>query len=258
MSTTLVQTAQLTLRELRPLARQPLYILFSLMQPMVWLLLFSQLFGRVAELPGFEGGNYLSFMLPGVIAMTAIFGSTWLGTGFIQDMQRGVMNRFLVSPARRHALLLAKAAQNAVTLLVQVVIILGIGFLMGARYSGGPLGMLAALAAIVLLATGFGMFSTALALLFGRQESLIATSNFLIMPMMFLSSALMAPTMAPDWIRTVAGFNPVEWTVATTRAGLGAAPDWGTILSGLGGVLAFAVALSACATLAFRSYQKSV
>ena len=76
-------------------------VAISLVQPVIWLLLFGALFKRVVEIPGFHGGSYIEFLTPGVVVMTAISSAGWNGMAFIEDMQRGVMDRFLVSPVWR-------------------------------------------------------------------------------------------------------------------------------------------------------------
>ena len=127
----------LTIRSLRTLARQPMYLAFNLVQPMVWLLLFGQLFTRVAELPGFGSTSYLEYLTPGVVVMTAVFSAGWAGTSFIQDMDRGVMDRNLTSPVSRGAMIAGSLAYQAVTTIIQSLIVFGVGYLAGARYAGG-------------------------------------------------------------------------------------------------------------------------
>lgn len=258
MSVHLVQTGNLALRELRGLLRQPAYVAITLVQPMVWLLLFSQLFQQVASIPGFGSDSYISFMTPGVLVMTALFGSTWLGMGFIEDMNRGVMNRFLVSPTRRTALLSAKLVNSSTSLVIQVAIIFVVSLVLGARYEGGIAGIGVSLVAVLLLAAGFGSFSNALALIFRQPESLIGIANFLVLPLAFLSSALMAGDLMPGWMRAAATMNPVHWAVEASRAALAGSPDWGVVLLHLGGLAGFAAVLMWLAALAFRSYQRSV
>ncbi|HEY6737290.1 MAG TPA: ABC transporter permease [Actinopolymorphaceae bacterium] len=265
-----VQTGHLTLRELRAVLRQPAYIATTLVQPMIWLLLFGQLFGNVTQLPGFGDGSYVTFMTPGVVIMTALFTSAWSGMGFIQDMERGVMNRFLVSPTRPSALLGAKLGYLVVTLTVQTLVVVGAGILTGARYSGGVLGMVVLLVSAILLAVAFGSFSNALALRMRTPESLIGIANFLVLPLSFLSSALMAAEAAPGWLRTVAAYNPVDWAVTASRMALGVTPaaetDPAVTLTGmlpgiglrLGGLAIVALLLAGLAIRAFRSYQRSV
>lgn len=189
MTAVLVQTGNLTIREVRALLRQPFFIAVTLVQPMIWLVMFGQLFKRVADIPGFGTDSYIDFMTPGIVIMTALFSSVWVGMGLIDDMDRGVMNRLLVSPTHRGAILIGKLAYLAVSLTIQSLIVVGVGLAMGARYSGGVLGVLVTIVAAILLAVSFGSLSNAIALLVRMRDSLIAASQFLVLPLSFLSSA---------------------------------------------------------------------
>ncbi len=96
--------------------RQPAWVAITLIQPMIWLLLFGALFKRVVEIPGYVGGSYIEYLTPGVIVMTAISSAGWNGMAFIDDMHRGVMDRFLVSPVWRSALNVGSLVYSALTI----------------------------------------------------------------------------------------------------------------------------------------------
>jgi ABC-2 type transport system permease protein len=258
MTAALTHARLLSGRSLRTLSRQPAYLLFTLVQPMVWLLLFGQLFRRVAELPGFGGGNYLDYLTPGVVVMTAMMSAGWSGTSIVQDMERGVMDRTLTSPIRRSALVTAGLTHQALITVVQSLIMFATGLLAGARYPGGPLGLLAVLACAVLVALIFAGLSNAVALLVHQQEALIAVSQFLVLPLAFLSSVMMAPALMPDWVGRVARFNPVDWAAVASREALQANPDWGLVLSRMALLAALAVLMAALAARAYRVHQRSL
>src|SRR4051812_8297353 len=97
-ASTISDSVQMTKRHLRRLARQPLYIAITIVQPMMWLVLFGALFTRVVDLPGFGSDNYLAYLAPGIIVMSSLFAGGWSGMGVIEDIDRGVLDRFLVSP----------------------------------------------------------------------------------------------------------------------------------------------------------------
>jgi ABC-2 type transport system permease protein len=258
MSTTVTHSTLLVGRMMRQLRREPAYLLFTLAQPMVWLLLFSQLFERVVDIPGFAVDNYVTYLTPGVVVMTAVMTANWAGTQFIEEMNRGIMDRNLTSPVSRVALLNGNLAYHGVISVVQTLIVLGVGFLMGARYDGGLLGILVVIAAATLLAMLFAALSCAMALLLRSQESLIGMSMFLMFPLVFLSSVLMAPALLPGWVANVAKFNPVDWAVVAAREALQASPDWGVVAGRGALLLGLAVLTGWLATRAFRSYQRSV
>jgi hypothetical protein len=126
----------LSLRSVGVLVRQPVFLVITLVQPMVWLLLFGTLFESVVRIPGFAGGtSYLSFLTPGVIAMTALFSAMWAGTVYVDDRQRGVMDRLLASPVRRAAMINGTLAHQSLTSLVQTVIVLVVAVVAGARFT---------------------------------------------------------------------------------------------------------------------------
>lgn len=258
VGTFLAHSAYLTGRSLRTLTRQPAYLAFTLIQPMIWLLLFGQLFRNVARLPGFGTGSYLEYLTPGVVVMTAMFSAGWAGTAFIQDMERGVMDRNLTSPVSRGALISGSLAFQAVTTVIQSLIVLGVGLAAGARFAGGVSGVLVVLVCAVLLAVVFAALSDAIALLVHQQEALIAISQFLILPLSFLSSVMMAPTLMPGWVGSVARFNPVDWAAVAARSAVSATPDWGLVGGRLGLLMALVAVMGWLAERAFRTYQRSV
>ncbi len=136
------------MRSIRALVRQPIFLVITLIQPMIWLLLFGKLFESVVQIPGFDGGgdaSYLEYLTPGVIAMTALFSAMWAGTVYIDDMQRGVMDRLLASPVRRGAMMNGTLVYQSVTSIVQTVIVLVVAWLAGARFAGGVVGIVVTL-----------------------------------------------------------------------------------------------------------------
>jgi ABC-2 type transport system permease protein len=250
----------LTARSTRALWRQPAFAAATLVQPIIWLLLFGELFRPVVEIPGFAAahGSYLEFITPGVVVMTALFSSGWAGTVYIEDMNRGVMDRLLASPVRRGAMMIGTLAYQAVTTVLQTLVIVGIALLTGARFGGGVSGVAVTLLAASLISVIVASLSNALALLLRQQEALIGISQFIVLPLQFLSSAVMDTRLSPDWVQTVARYNPVDWAVAAAREALSASTDWGVVVPRLGLLAALAAVMAWLATRAFGSYQRSL
>ena len=123
--TPLRHTWQVALRYIRALVRQPAWIGISLVQPVIWLVLFGALFKSIADIPGFTGGSYIEFLTPGVVVMLSL-SSAWVGMGFIEDINRGTMDRLLVSPIWRGALNLGSVAQSVLSLVIQSLIVIGL------------------------------------------------------------------------------------------------------------------------------------
>ncbi|MEW9530138.1 ABC transporter permease [Microbispora sp. NPDC049125] len=245
-----------TLQSVRVLLRQPFFVAVTLIQPMIWLLLFGQLFKRVVEVPGFGGGSYIDFLVPGVIVMNVLFSAGWSGMTFIEYIDRGVMDRLLATPLRRGALIVASLAYNSLTVLVQTVVIFLVGWALGATYTAS--GIAVTLLATVLLTAAFSAMSDAYALVLRSRESLIGLTMFLTLPLSFLSSALMSSQAAPGWIRTAARYNPVDWAIVSAREALAGGADWAAVWARLGWLALLALALGYLATRAFGAYQRSI
>ena len=257
--TAIAQSAYMTQRHARVLVRQPWFLAITLTQPVIWLVLFSALFQRVIDIPGFAArGSYLDYLVPAVVIMTALFTSGWSGMGIIDDMDRGLMDRFLVAPMHRSSLIVGRVAYESLNLVIQALIIGGLSVLLGARFSGGPIGFAVLILAAVLLAAAFAALSDASALVLRQRESVIGLNTMLVLPLTFLSAAFLPLALAPEWIATVARFNPVNWAIEAGREALLAGADWSFILPRLGALLVVALLCLGLATRAFRSYQRSV
>jgi ABC-2 type transport system permease protein len=253
-------SAFLAVRSLKALWRQPAFAVATLVQPIIWLLLFGELFQRVVEIPGFDAArtSYLEFLTPGVVVMTALFSSGWAGTVYIEDMNRGVMDRFLASPVRRGALMAGTLAYQAATTIVQTVVVLVVAVIAGARFPGGAAGVLVTLVGACLISVIIASLSNALALLLRQQEALIGISQFVVLPLQFLSSALLATSLAAVWVADVARYNPVDWAVVASREALSAGTDWGAVWPRLGLLATLALVMAWLGTRAFRTYQRSL
>jgi ABC-2 type transport system permease protein len=258
MTTAIAHTSYMTVRHLRELWRQPWWILISLAQPLVYLLIYSALFEKVAEIPGFTGGSYVDFFAPGIVVVTALFSGGWTGMGIIDDLDRGVLDRFLVSPVSRGSLIGGRLGQQAVTTVIQSLIIVGLALALGASFPGGAGGVTLLVVAAVFLSTGFGALSIGLALVMRQRESVIGAVQLLLLPLTFLSTAFMERALMPGWIQDVSRFNPVDWAVTAGREAVSASPDWSTVLSYGSYMLAFGLISAWLAATAFRAYQRSV
>jgi len=256
--TALRQTRQVTLRYLRALLRQPAWVGITLTQPLIWLLLFGALFKAVTKIPGFHGGSYIDFLTPGVVVMLAVSSAGWTGMGFIEDMNSGVMDRTLASPVWRGALNLGSVAQAVLTIVIQSTLIVSLGLALGAHYDGGVVGVLVLILVGALLGGAFASLSNGVALRARQRETLIGAVSFVLLPLTFLSSALMQRGLVPGWIRTISSYNPVNWAADAGRSAAMGHTDWGLVASRVG-LLVLLLAVSArFATAAFAAYQRSL
>ena len=258
MSTLVMQPTHVAIRYLRALWRQPLYVVMQLVQPVIWLFLFGQLFKNVASLPGFGGVSYIDYLAPGVLVMSSLLSNGWSGTLCLTDMERGVLDRFLATPARRSSFLVGQLAYWAMLTVIQSVILVGLAMLGGARFAGGPISVLALITAAVLLGMVMASFSNALALRLRDQNTVIAANVMLVLPLCFVSSVFLPQALMPQWIQTVARFNPVNWAVEAGRESTVANVDWSIVLTRLSGLAALAIVFALIAISSFRAYQRAV
>jgi ABC-2 type transport system permease protein len=244
-------TWQVALRYIRALLRQPAWVGISLTQPVIWLLLFGALFKRTADIPGFTGGSYTEFLTPGVVVMLSL-SSAW-----IEDINRGTMDRLLVSPIWRGALNLGSVAQSVLSLVIQSLIVIGLALAVGARFHNGLAGVAVLIGVAALLGAVFASLSNGIAVLTRQRETLIGIVTMATLPLTFLSTALMQQSLLPGWIRWLARFNPVNWAAEAGRSAAGANADWGLIASRTGFLALLLLASAAFATRAFNAYQRS-
>lgn len=258
MAVALRQTWQINLRYLRAFIRQPAWVAIALVQPIIWLLLFGELFKRVVEIPGFQGGSYIDFLTPGVAVLTAVMSAGWNGMGFIEDMRRGVLDRVLVAPMWRGALNAGSLLYAILTIALQVLIIIGIGLAAGATFENGVGGVAILVLVACLLGGSVAALSNALALVAKERETLIGAVTFITLPVTFLSTTFMPPELIPEWVRSITRFNPVNWAVEAGRSATSHGTDWSLVLTRVGLLSALLLASGTLATMAFRAYQRSV
>jgi len=202
-------------RHVRTELRIPIWIAVNLSQPVLWLLLFTQIFKSTFATMGVD---YLQHFAPAVVVMTVMFGSAWAGMGMLEDIQMGVLSKMLATPVSRISIIMSRVVGSMVMLVVQALIIFLMAVIMGLSIASGIGGVLFTIFLIILLGMGFSAFSNGLALVFQRQETLIAVINFISLPVMFLTSAFVPPDFLPRWLQIVRQGNPVEYAVLGVRS----------------------------------------
>jgi ABC-2 type transport system permease protein len=255
----LSDTWYLTGRKLHALVRQPMMLVMGVAQPAIWLFLFGGLFQKVIDIPGFAyHGSYLAYLIPGIVAMNAMSSNMWAGMAMIEEIDRGTLNRFLVTPASRLAIMNAAVVEQAVSTTVQTLIIVVLGYAGGARYPGGALGIVVLIVASILVGVLWGGLSNMTGMLLRSREAIIGVYTFFMLPLMFLSSAFIQPAFMPGWMQAVASRNPLNWEVQIGRDALAAGTDWSAVAVRSGGLLVLALLAVAISVTTFRSYAKNV
>ena len=250
-------TWYLFLRLVRASVRMPVFVIISIVQPMIWVVLFGQLYRAVTQIPGWRGGSFVQFLAPGIAIMTAIIGAAYSGMGILADIDRGVLDRLLATPVSRGAVIAGRILHASVQVIVQASIILLVAFALGARPHGGIPGLLSVLLSAALLAAAFASFSNGLALIARRQELVIAVMNFTILPLMFLSSMIMQPQLMPGWIGRVSRYNPLNWAVTAARLGF-EGEDAARVMLSLALLAGLALLCGLLATRAFGRYRRTL
>jgi ABC-2 type transport system permease protein len=206
-------------------------------QPVLWLLLFGQVFSRARAIP--TGGiPYLDFMAPGILAQSVLFVSIFYGIGIIWERDLGLTNKFLVSPTPRAALVLGKAVSAGVRALPQVVVIFVLAAVLGVRVRFHPLALLGLVAAAFTGAALFSTFSLIIACLVKTRERFMGIGQVMTMPLFFASNAIYPLSMMPGWLRWISRINPLTYEVdalrslmvAGTASAFGLGLDFGVLL----------------------------
>ena len=175
----------MTGRQLKAIARQPAYVVIMLIQPVIWLFLFGSLFRKVVDLPGFGAPSYLDYLVPGVVIMSALSASMWSGMTVLEEIDRGIMDRFLVLPLHRSAIINASAALQSLIIAVQSVIIVLLGWAGGAHYAGGVPGDRPDRRRRRPDCDLFSAFSNTVGMLARQRETIIGINTFLLLPLTF-------------------------------------------------------------------------
>jgi ABC-2 type transport system permease protein len=215
-----MQILILTGRSLRAIIRDPRMIIFSLLQPLVMLLLFSQIFSSIARTPGFPHGvSYIDFLMPAILVNTAMGAAVQSGVGLVTDMKNGVLARFRSLPIRLGSVLVARSLSDVVRTGVQLIMMLIFAtVLFGFAPAGGVPGVAAAWALGLVVGWGLGWVFIAAASWLRNAEVMQMVGFLLMFPLMFASSAYVPISGLPGWLQVVAHVNPMTYAVNASRA----------------------------------------
>ena len=212
MSTFVNDTVNVMNRELKPVWREPLAVVFAMIQPLVFLGLFAPLLPEMAT-----GGSALQWFVPGIVAMTALMGASFTGANLMEEMQSGSHERQLVSPLGRPALLVGRALKEVVPMLMQVAIIVAVVTPFSFDLHLG--GVLVAAVLLSLFSVGVGALSFALALASKGQDWMFWTvQQTLLFPTLLTAGVLLPMDGAPRWLEVVSMLNPMTYVVDAVRA----------------------------------------
>jgi len=211
--------------------RNPVWVILGVMQPILYLLLFGPLLNNIAKMPGFPPGGAFNVFVPGILVMTALFGSAFVGFGLCDEIREGVIERMTVTPMSRVAMLVGRSLRDVTLLEVQGLILVVLAIPFGLEINIG--GVAVAFAMLALIGLMMSPVSYTLALILKSEDSLAPVVNGISLPLLLLSGVMLPMSLAPDWLQTIAKFNPLYHAVAAIRALFNASYADGEIVIGL-------------------------
>jgi ABC transporter DrrB family efflux protein len=215
-------------RNLRALSRIPQYLVFSTIQPVIFVLMFVYVFGGAIKVPG--GIPYRDFLIPGIFVQTVVFGSTATAVGLATDMQSGLMERFRSLPMARSALLAGRTLADVGRNVFVVILMAIVGFAVGFHYHTNFLEFVASMGLVVLFGYSLSWVFASLGLMVGDPESAQAAVFPILAPLVFASSAFVPTSTMPHWLRVFAEHQPVSVTASAVR-GMVVGPKLASALS---------------------------
>ena len=253
MNTLMYDTYTIFWRELKRYKKSRSGVLIRLIQPAIWIIVIGNTFAGtqpLIEAVGFQG-EYIEFMAPGVIILTAIFTSIFGGVNTLWDRRYGFMNKALTSPISRSAIALGKMSAISLIAALQASLILGIALAIGVTFPN-PIMIAPIMAIVILFSLGFSGISVMVAATAKSQETFWGIINFLGMPLFMLSPALFPLELLPDWLATLAKLNPVTYTVLLVREMMTGVSEGGiSIFLSLGIIVAFVLVMVGLASYVF-------
>ena len=244
----------MTRRNLLVWLRVPAYIVFTVVQPVIFVLLFRYVFGGAIQTPG--SGGYVNYLMPGIIGQTAAFATFATAIALAQEATKGVIDRFRAMPMARSAVLAGRLLADSIRMLIVILVIVGVGYAVGFRFQngvGGAVGM-------VLLAEAFGIavctVSAFVGLAIKDEESVQAFGLIWIFPLTFVSSAFVRVETMPSWLQVFANNQPVTLVINAMRAMALGGPHF-PLFPALWESIAWLVGVMVVFTpLAVRSYRR--
>ncbi|KUN76318.1 ABC transporter permease [Streptomyces griseoruber] len=244
------RVAALCAVELQKLSHDRTELYTRAVQPALWLLIFGQTFSRIRAIP--TGGiPYIDYLAPGIIAQSAMFIAIFYGIMIIWERDAGVLNKLLVTPTPRSALITGKAFAAGVKSLIQAVVVILIAALLGVALTWNPLKLLGVAGIVVLGSAFFSCLSMSIAGIVLSRDRLMGIGQAITMPLFFGSNALYPVAIMPGWLQAISKVNPLSYEVDALRGLLLGTPahlalDFGVL------VLAAALGITAASALLGR------
>jgi len=244
-------------RQGRLILREPAYLTFGLLQPILYLVLFAPLLKSLpaGTLTGGSGtggtAEAYRFFVPGLLIQLALFGSTFVGFAIISDWRAGVIERFRVTPVSRLSILGGRVLRDVVALVIQSAVLILAGVAFGLR---APLpAVLLSFVFVVCVAIGLASVSYAVALLLKSEDSFAPLINSVVVPLMLLSGIMLPLTLGPGWLQGIARISPFRYIIDAMRE-MYAGQYWNTLV--VEGILVAIGTAIACMWLGSRVFVR--
>lgn len=213
-----------TWRNLQKFRRSPDYIVFAVLQPIMFVLLFSQVYGGSIQV---QGTNYTEYLMAGIFGQTVLFGATFSGYGMAQDLKDGIVDRFRTLPMHRAAVLVGRTNADLLLNTISMVIMILTGLVVGWRFRGSFLEFVAGVALLLLFSYAFSWVMSLLGMMVRSPEVINNAAFMVLFPLTFISNAFVQSQNLPGPLQTFADWNPVSALVQAARSlfgNVGAAP----------------------------------
>jgi len=214
--TLLRDTKLMFVRNMQHTIRTPVFVFVSMFQPLMYLLLFMPLLNGLQGAPGIPSGHAVEVFIPGLLVLQALFGTAFVGFSLIDDIRSGVIERFLVTPVKRPAILLGRVLRDAVVLLLQCILITLVAIPFGLTVN--IYGFLLSLLLYALIGITMASISYGFALIYKVEDALAPTLNTITLPISLLSGIILPLALAPLWLQDLSKVNPFSYAVDATRS----------------------------------------
>ncbi len=255
-------------RWIKKTLRRPQFLFFSLVQPIVWFVLFTQAFQSIADIRQVDPvtghvitfatltgtSSYLTFFSAAVIIQTVISSAMQSGIGMVTDLESGYMDKMRVAPIHRSAILMGKVLSDGTRILIQTAVIMALGLALGVTVETGVVGLALLFAIAMTFGIAWSGISTFIGLATKNSEATLMISILTTFPLLFLSTAVMPKLLLPPWVQTVATYNPMSYIADALHGLVITGYNWTTLAYALGTILAVgAISLSATTSMFRRT-----
>ena len=240
----------LTGRSLRRLRREPETLVFSTVQPVLFVLLFTYVFGGAIQIPDM---SYVDFLMPGIFVQTTAFGSSGTGVALADDLSKGIVDRFRSLPISRSAVLAGRSLSDMLRMTFVALVMVVVGMAVGLRFHQGPVKAVLALALVVGFGVAFSWISAWIGLTVRTVEAANLAGFVWLFPLTFASSAFAPLESMPGWLQAFAKATPVTPTVDAVRALINGGPTLRPALISIAWIIGITAVFS---TLAVRRYRR--